>query len=340
MKQTIEELLNGGTLSEKAAHHIMLHMLRGNISNEQIAAILTILRFRGETVDEIVGFAKGMKETGAKLNPPFPVLDTCGTGGDMVGTFNISTSVAILLSSLNIPVAKHGNRSVSSKTGSADVLECLNIPIITNHEEALEYLEDVNLCFLFAPVYHSAMKQVGKARNELGVKTVFNILGPLTNPAQASRQLIGVYDQEQGRKMAEASVRLGIERALFVTGEDGLDELTITGKSHVVEVKNGSISEYTIEPEDVGLSKGKLESILVQSPQESARLIRKVFNKEAAQEVEDIVLFNAGAAMYVYGAVDTIAEGVHESRKGLGDTVLQQLERLSDRNREQKEQIS
>src|SRR5690554_1638241 len=141
MKRTIEGLLNGKTLSEDRAYDLMIHMLGGNISNEQIAAILSILRFRGETVDEIVGFAKGMKETCAKLSPPFPVLDTCGTGGDMVGSFNISTSVAILLSSLNIPVAKHGNRSVSSKTGSADVLECLNIPIITNHEEALSYLE-------------------------------------------------------------------------------------------------------------------------------------------------------------------------------------------------------
>lgn len=329
MRDTIEKLLRGETLMEKEAYELILHMLNGRVSDEQIAAILSILRFRGETVDEIVGFAKGMQETARNICPAFPVLDTCGTGGDGSRTFNISTSVAILLSALNIPVAKHGNRRVSSKTGSADVLECLNIPIQTTHYEALEFLTEMNLCFLFAPNYHSAMRHVGKARQELGVKTIFNLLGPLTNPAKATRQLIGVYDLAQGRKMAKAAARLGIERAMFVTGEDGLDELTITGKSYVVEVNAGKIHEYSLEPEDVGLTKGSLEPLIVDSPADSAALIKSIFRSEGPIEGENIVLLNAGAAMYVYGTVGTIAEGVHEARKGLGETVLKQLERLN-----------
>lgn len=334
MKTVIEKLLNKTTLSEKDARELSLKMLDGSICGEQIASILSILRFRGETIEEIVGFAKGMRESSIKVYPPFPVLDTCGTGGDEIGTYNISTATAILLSSLHVPVAKHGNRSVSSKTGSADVLECLDIPIQTNEVEAINFLIEHHLCFLFAPIYHSTMKQVAKARKGLGIKTIFNLLGPLTNPAGATRRLIGVYDKDQAKKMAHASIKLGIERAMFVTGEDGLDEFTISGSTAVVEVKNGEMKEYTVTPEQVGLSRGNLSTILVQSPEESAELIKAIFQKNGPKEAEDILLFNAGAALYVYGSVPSIAEGVVKARSALGTPVLKQLEKLQKLNRE------
>ncbi|MFA9556153.1 anthranilate phosphoribosyltransferase [Evansella sp. AB-rgal1] len=334
MKATIEKLLNNHTLSEIEAKELVLQMLQGEVTDEQIASILTIFRFRGETVEEIVGFAKGMKESSLQIEPTFSVLDTCGTGGDGIGTFNISTAVAILLSSIGIPVAKHGNRSVSSMTGSADVLEYLDIPIQSNKEEALRSLEENNLCFLFAPIYHSAMKHVGKARKQLGVKTIFNLLGPLTNPAGATRRLIGVYSKEQGKKMALASMELGIERALFVTGDDGLDEVTITGATSVMEVQNGELLEYTITPEDVGLQREDIQSILVQSPKESAEMIESIFRQKGPKAAESILLLNAGAALYVYGHAASITEGVSIAKGALGETVLNQLYKLKQRSRE------
>ncbi|MDG5787592.1 anthranilate phosphoribosyltransferase [Evansella sp. AB-P1] len=335
MNNVVEKLLNKATLDVNEAKALVLDMLMGEVTDEQIAAILTILRYRGETVDEIVGFAKGMQETSIQITPPVPVLDTCGTGGDGIGTFNISTAVALLVSSLNVPVAKHGNRSVSSKTGSADVLETLNIPIQTNKEDALKFLQEHHLCFLFAPIYHSAMKHVGKARKQLGVKTIFNLLGPLTNPAGASKRLIGVYNHDQAIKMAEASVELGIKRAMFVTGADGLDELTITGTSFVVEVNDGVINKYTITPEDVGLRRGKIDALLVDSPNESAAMIESVFNLKGPAEAETILLYNAGAALYVYGRVSSIADGVQLAKGALGKTVLGHLENLKQINREE-----
>ncbi|MDQ0257471.1 anthranilate phosphoribosyltransferase [Evansella vedderi] len=334
MRTYIENLLKKHTMTEVEAKELIVQMLNGSVCNEQIASILSILRYRGETVEEIVGFAKGMKESSIQVYPPFPVLDTCGTGGDGVGTFNISTAVAILVSSLNIPVAKHGNRSVSSKTGSADVLECLGIPIQTNKVEALDFLIENNLCFLFAPIYHSTMKHVAKARKELGVKTIFNILGPLTNPAGASRRLIGVYDHHQAKKMAEASIQLGIDRAMFVTGEDGLDEFTITGATNVVELNNGKITEYSITPEEVGLTRGNIESILVHSPEESAEMIKSIFRKKGPKEGENILLLNAGAALYIYGSAPTIASGVLKAKEALGERVQKQLQKLAAGNRE------
>ncbi|SDY87270.1 anthranilate phosphoribosyltransferase [Evansella caseinilytica] len=333
MNGMIEKLLSGDVLSEQEAKELVLTMLNGTVSDEQIVSILTILRYRGETVEEIVGFAKGMQEASIQIHPPFPVIDTCGTGGDGVGTFNISTAAAILLSSLSVPVAKHGNRGVSSKTGSADVLEYLDIPIQTTEQAAVKSLETYHLCFLFAPQYHSAMKHVGKARRGMGIKTIFNLLGPLTNPAGASTRLIGVYDDDIAKKMAAAAIALGIDRAMFVTGEDGLDELTITGKTAVVEVKSGELHEYELTPQEVGLPFGKLEPLLVASPEESAMMIEAVFQKKGPEEAENILLFNAGAALYLFGAVTSIAEGVHEAGKALGDPVMNQLHRLQTLNK-------
>ncbi|WP_404802417.1 anthranilate phosphoribosyltransferase [Bacillus shivajii] len=324
----LKNLLNKRTLSEQEAKTLVEQMMEGEIEDEQVAAILSVLQFRGETVDELVGFAKGMQEKSVQINPNQLVLDTCGTGGDGIGTYNVSTAVALLVSSLNIPVAKHGNRSVSSKTGSADVLEYLGIPIQTTSEEALKQLQRNNLCFLYAPIYHSAMKQVANARKKIGVKTIFNLLGPLTNPAGATHRLIGVYSREQGRKMALASKDLGIKRALFVTGSDGLDEMTITGETYVTELKDNKISEYTITPESLGLKRGELQNTLVQSPQESGKLILNIFRKKAPEEATNLLLMNAGAALYIAGKSESIAEGVEMARANLGVNILDHLKKL------------
>ncbi|WP_078596914.1 anthranilate phosphoribosyltransferase [Evansella clarkii] len=328
MNKVMENFLNTKSLSEEAAKELLLSMLNGELNDEQISAVLAVLRHRGETADEIAGFAKGMKESALEVTPPFPVLDTCGTGGDGSGTYNISTGAAILLSSLGVPVAKHGNRSVSSKTGSADVLDYLGISIQAKEEEAIEKLKTDNLCFLYAPIYHSAMKEVAKARKQLGVKTIFNLLGPLTNPAGASRRLIGVYSRHAAVKMARAAIKLGVERAMFVTGDDGLDEITITGKTYVYEIQRGRLTEYLFSPEDAGLNRGDIKPALVETAEESGKMIESVLKGEGPEEAENILLLNAGAALYVYGAVSSIAEGVHAAKEALGNKAFSQLEKL------------
>ncbi|MBB5172885.1 anthranilate phosphoribosyltransferase [Texcoconibacillus texcoconensis] len=318
MKAMIESLLKGETLSEEKAEELMEQMMEGNVSNEHIASLLTIMRYREETVDEITGFARAMKKKSLSIDHDMTdLLDTCGTGGDGSNTFNISTAAALVVSSLGVPVAKHGNRSVSSKTGSADVLEQLGVPIQASKPEAEAMLESVGLTFLYAPIYHSAMKHVAPARKELGVKTIFNVLGPLTNPANANRQIVGVYGFKEARKMAEAAKRLGTKRALFLTGYDGLDECSIAKPTSIVELANGEISMYDIAPEDVGLERGSIEDCTVFTSEESASLIEGIFSHEARQAAIDIVKLNAACALYVYDRCETIAEGVHLAAKAL-----------------------
>jgi anthranilate phosphoribosyltransferase len=231
-----------------------------------MAAVLSVMAYRGETAEEITGFAQGMLAKAKNVSLPFEVLDTCGTGGDASGTYNISTASAILLSSLGVKVAKHGNRSVSSKTGSADVLEKLGVPFQNSEKEAALSLQDHSLTFFYAPVYHEAMKNVAPVRKALKQKTIFNLLGPLTNPAQASRRVIGVYSIDAARKMAEASMELPIERALFVAGEDGMDEFTVQGRTFVVEKNGKNITEYEYTPEDAGLSRHSINEAVVNTP--------------------------------------------------------------------------
>ncbi|RKL67584.1 anthranilate phosphoribosyltransferase [Salipaludibacillus neizhouensis] len=328
MSRALDKIMSKETLSEQEAQHLVMEMMEGAVTQEEMAAVLAILQFRGETVDELVGFAKGMKQKSIQISLPFEVMDTCGTGGDGSSTYNISTAVAILLSSMGVNVAKHGNRSVSSKTGSADVLEELGIPFQKNEKEAEDMLRKHHLTFLFAQTYHSAMKNVAPVRKKLAMKTIFNLLGPLTNPAGASHRIIGVYDVEAARKMAEASRRLGIQRALFVCGEDGLDEITIQGKTTVIEVNQGTIKEYTISPEDLGLSTNDIDGAIVETPQESAALIQAIFQEKAPEAARDLLLLNAGAGLYVQGAVSSMSEGVHAARKALGEPVMKHLEAL------------
>ncbi|WP_416149719.1 anthranilate phosphoribosyltransferase [Salipaludibacillus sp. HK11] len=328
MSRALDKIIAKQTLTENEAETLVMEMMQGERSNEEMAAILAILQHRGETVDEIVGFAKGMQQKSVRVTLPFPVMDTCGTGGDGASTFNISTAVAILLSSMGVKVAKHGNRSVSSKTGSADVLEELGIPFQKNQQEAEYMLKKHHLSFFFAPTYHAAMKHVAPVRKELAVKTIFNLLGPLTNPAGASKRIIGVYDKRAAKKMAEASLRLNIERALFVCGDDGLDEITVQGRTTIIEIRDGQIHEYSFSPEDAGLAQHSLEGAIVNTPKESAALIQDVFRKHAPEAAIDLVILNAGAGLYVDGRVSSIAEGIHESKKALGPRVISHLEAL------------
>lgn len=310
MKELLAACIEGKTLTEEQAEGVMNLIMSGNATPSQISSLVSIMRFRGETVDEIVGFTKSMKKHMSALNYDCDVVDTCGTGGDGASTFNISTASAIVVSSLNVKVAKHGNRAFTSKSGSADVLEKLGVNIQTTHEQAVESLKNQNMSFLFAPMFHSSMKHAVNPRKEIGFRTVFNLLGPLANPANAKRQVIGVFSTKYAEKMAEALKRLGAEHVLLVTGRDGLDEITISGETDVVELKNGKITRYVLHPTDLGVMEGNIEEIKVADAQESAELIENIFKGKGPQSAENIVALNAGAALYVADTVQSLADGV------------------------------
>ena len=326
----LKSLIDGETLSREKARFMMDQIMGGKATPNQISAFLTVLRFRGESAEEIAGFTESLREHADRLVVPnVDVLDTCGTGGDGASTFNISTAVAILISGMGIKVAKHGNRAVSSKSGSADVIETLGISIPQDKETAMHELENINMCFLYAPHYHASMKYAANPRKELGFRTIFNLLGPLANPAGSGYQLLGVYDAKSAKKMALALQQLGTRRALLVTGDDGLDEASITGRSRIVDVTEGSISEYEIIPEEVGLRRGALSDIQVESVEDSARLIEDIFSLRANRAAEDIVCLNAGCALYVVGKAKNIIEGVDMAKQALrAGAGLDQLNRL------------
>ncbi|MFC7391571.1 anthranilate phosphoribosyltransferase [Scopulibacillus cellulosilyticus] len=331
-KKTLEYIINGGTLTEKEAMKTMEMVMNGTASPVQIASFLSMVRFRGETVDELTGFIRSMRSHALKIEHEEDVMDTCGTGGDCASTFNISTASAILLSSMGVKVAKHGNRAVSSKSGSVDVLELLDIPVQSAPEEAVQSLKDHDLCFLFAQSYHRSMKHAAEPRRELGFRTTFNLLGPLVNPASCKKQLIGVYDCHLAEKLAQALVRLGAKRMLLVTGEDGLDEVTIAGKTKMILVEGEKIEHFSISPEDVGLKSHPLSAIQVANAKDSADLIEAVFKGCAPQAAIDTVLLNTAAGLYVYGKTSSITEGVEKASQalysGAGYNQLQKLRSL------------
>ncbi|MFC0559886.1 anthranilate phosphoribosyltransferase [Halalkalibacter alkalisediminis] len=322
-KSILKKCLDGHLMTEKEAQDVMDEIMNGYATPSQIASLLTLMRFRGETVDEMTGFARSMRSHSLKiLADDLSIVDTCGTGGDDLSTFNVSTTCAIVLAAMGVPVAKHGNRAVSSKSGSADVLEELRIPTQHTKEEARQSLLDTNLCFLFAPLYHESMKHAVIPRKEIGFRTIFNLLGPLTNPANAKHQLIGVYDKEFAINMAETIARLGTTRALFVTGGEGLDELSITTESQIVEVNGTKQSIYTLSPEEVGLKRGLLEEIQVNTPAESAQLIKAVLKGEANDSATGIVVLNSAAALYAAKRIASISEGVELVKEAIQTGVV------------------
>ena len=311
IKQTIQQLLEGKTLTIDEAEKTMSSIMNGNVTDSQIASILTILRFREETVEEMIGFTIAMRK---KMNQiPYEqrnLVDTCGTGGDKASTFNISTAAAIVAASGGATVAKHGNRAFSSKTGSADVLEELNIPIQLGEQDTINRLNEKGMAFLFAPKFHSSMKNVALSRREIGFRTIFNILGPLANPVACQNQVIGVFSARYAKKMAKVLNYLGANHVMLVTGHDGLDEITISAETDVIEIKAGKIDEYVISPCQFGMQMSALHEIQVKTSQQSATMIEHVFLGKAPISAIHIVALNAGAALYVSGVKSSLYEGV------------------------------
>lgn len=318
-KEMLKTAIEGNTLTTEEAREAMDTIMNGEATPSQIASLLTVLRFRGETIEEMTGFVQSMRKHVISINHDMEVMDTCGTGGDGASTFNISTATAIVLASLGVKVAKHGNRAMSSKSGSADVLEYLGIPVESNAEEARIALKEKNMCFLHAPLYHVSMKYAAPTRKEIGFRTIFNLLGPLANPANSSRQLLGVFDTDIAEKMAITLRDLGTKRAVFVTGGDGLDECSITTHTDIVTLDHGKIRRDVITPEDVGLRHGNLRDIQVSSAQESGEMILSVLSGHGNESATGTLLLNAGAGLFAAGKTETIAEGVHEAKKAVRD---------------------
>jgi len=323
------ELAAGNDLSREQAARAMSVIMDGAATPAQIGAFLMGLRAKSETVDEITGCAEAIRARSMPVPHNYPkLLDTCGTGGDGASTFNISTAAGFVAAGAGQKVAKHGNRAISSQTGSADVLESLGVQIDMAGPEAAGALDEVGMTFLFAPTFHAAMRHAGPPRRELGVRTVFNVLGPLCNPAGASAQIMGVFDGSLAAKLARVLGNLGVQRALVVHGSDGLDELTITGPSLVAEWTGSDVKEYTVEPEDMGLKRGTLQSIRGGDAATNAAILRAVLEGSEGGPRE-VVLFNAGAALVAAGVAQDIREGVEKARGSIDSgAALASLESL------------
>jgi len=306
-KPLLAKLVDGKTLSDAEAHAFFAACLRGEPTPAQVAAAVTALRIRGETVGEIAAFATAMREAALTLDHPWDVIDTCGTGGDGQHTFNISTAAALVLAGAGLKVAKHGNRALSSKSGSSDVLAVLGVNLQASQAQQLRALDRAGIAFLFAPAYHGAMRHVGPVRAEIGFRTVFNLLGPLSNPAQAKRQVMGVYDPRLLEPLAEVLGRLGAVRAWTVHGE-GLDELTVTGETEVAEWKDGAVRRFTITPEDAGLARHDLSAIRGGDAEANAAALTGLLDG-AKGAYRDVVLLNAAAGLVVADKAVDLAEG-------------------------------
>jgi len=309
IKEAIQALVSGRSLTMEEAASVMEEIMEGEATPAQFGAFVTALRLKGETVDEIIGLARTMRARAVPVTVAEPVVDTCGTGGDGSHTFNISTAAAFVAAGAGLKVAKHGNRAMSSHCGSADVLEALGVRIDLNAEQVQKCLEEVGMGFMFAPIFHPAMKYAAVPRREIGIRTVFNILGPLTNPAGAKAQLVGVPGESLVEKLASVLQGLGCQHALVVHGEDGLDEITVTGKTRVCELKAGSISSYSVSPEDFGLSRAGLDGLRGSTASENAALLRSILAGIQGPQ-RDSVLMNAGAVLLAGDSVEALQQGV------------------------------
>ncbi|NDL67727.1 anthranilate phosphoribosyltransferase [Anaerotalea alkaliphila] len=308
--ENIQKMMAGNNLTEEEMLETMTKIMSGEVTESQMASFLTALKMKGESVSEIVGGARAMRGKADRLElQNYYTVDTCGTGGDHFGTFNISTATAIVAAAAGIKVVKHGNRSVSSKSGSADVLEALGVKIDLTKEQVARCLEETGIGFFFAPIFHQAMKHVGKTRKELGFRTIFNILGPLANPANANAQVLGVFDGALLEPMANVLLNLGVERALVVHGQEGLDELSISADTEVVEIKDGKLHRYTLRPEDFGIRRVGIDEIKGGDSQENARIIRDLLEGMQGPK-RDVLLLNAAAALYVGKKADSLQEGM------------------------------
>ena len=332
-KPLLSRLADGATLSEEDAGEFFAACLRGEPTPAQVGAALTAMRMRGETLGEIVACARAMRRAAMRIEPPFPTIDVCGTGGDGLHTLNISTAVGFVAAGGGLKVAKHGNRALSSRSGTADVLIELGVDIAAPAERQLQALDEAGICFLFAPAHHGSMRHVSPIRAELGFRTIFNLLGPLTNPAGAQRQVVGVYSERWVERLAEALAALGSERAWVVHGS-GLDELTTTGETSVAEVQDGQVRLFTVTPEAVGLPRAALNDLTGGAPAENAQALRRLLAGEPGP-YRDIVALNAAAAFLVGGKAETLREGVRLAQsvidEGRAQAALDALVRVAGR---------
>lgn len=338
-KEALEHVLNGKDLSHADMLALMRQVMGGELTHAQIAGLVIALRAKGESVDEISAAATVMRQLSNKVEiaDKTYLIDTCGTGGDGIQTFNVSTVSAFVAAAAGAKVAKHGGRSVSSTCGSADVLEVLGVNVNLTPEQVAKCVNEIGIGFMFAPNHHSAMRHASPVRRELGVRTIFNLLGPLTNPANAKRQVMGVFSKDLTLKLAKVLQNLGAEHVLVVHGADGLDEISFTGDTYVAELKEGKISEYTLNPAQFGLKLHALKSIRVENAEQSKAMILDVLDGKAGAGTQsaarDIVLLNAGAAIYIAGLQANIHAGIEHAAKvidsGAAKEKLQQLVRFS-----------
>ncbi len=332
IKEAIGRLIGGNSLSMDEASSVMEEIMQGEATPAQLGAFLVALRLKGETVDEIAGLARTMRAKAVRVSADGPVVDTCGTGGDGLSTFNISTAAAFVAAGAGLKIAKHGNRAMSSRCGSADVLEALGVKIDLGATGVSQCLKEAGIGFMFAPLFHPAMKYAAGPRRELGIRTVFNIIGPLTNPAGAGAQVLGVADESLVEKLALVLKSLGSHHVLVVHGEDGIDEVSLSGKTSVCEVKDGRIDNFTVVPEDFGLSRVGLESLAGGTLPENAAILRNVLSGNSGPQ-RDVVLLNAAAALVAGDKAATLGRGVELAKSAIDSgramARLEQLVRVS-----------
>ncbi|MBL7156703.1 MAG: anthranilate phosphoribosyltransferase [Candidatus Omnitrophica bacterium] len=331
IKKATEKAKRKENLSENETEAVFTEIMGGKAEVDDIASFLLALKEKKETVEEITGAARIMRKFATKINPKKPhLLDTCGTGGDSANTFNISTISAFVASGAGCSVAKHGNKAVSSKCGSADLLECLGVNIAIEKDTIEKCIDEVGIGFLFAPKLHLAMKYAMPARKKIKARSIFNILGPLTNPAGAEYQLLGVYDEDLVETLANVLNNLGSERAMIVHGKDGLDEMTTTDSTTVAELKDKKVKIYTIKPEDLGLPRSKKEELKGGDTAFNVRVTLDILNKKKGFK-RDIVTLNAGAAIYITGIADTLRDGIKKAKESIDSgAALEKLEKLKE----------
>ena len=333
IREAIETVVSGADLGMEESADAMREIMDGEATPAQISAFVTALRIKGETAEEVAGMATVMRDKALPLDVDGPLVDTCGTGGDGKGTFNVSTAAAFAAAAAGLRVAKHGNRAASGTCGSADVLEALGVKIDLGPAGVKRCIMDVGIGFMFAPTFHPAMRHAAPVRREIGIRTAFNILGPLTNPARAQRQLIGVADPGLGEKVARVLDLMGSQGAMVVHGDDGLDEVSLGSTNHAWELKDGSVTSYSFSAEDLGLPRVTIDQIAGGTKEDNAATLRNVFRGEPGP-IRDVVVANAAAVLMVGGAVGNLREGVDLAGKTIdGGGALRKVDGLADLSR-------
>jgi anthranilate phosphoribosyltransferase len=320
IREGIQKIIDGHDLNQDESAQIISEIMSGKATSAQTASFLTGLRMKGESIEELISFAQIMRVNCCTIQPRVQgrLIDTCGTGGDKIKTFNISTAAAFVIAGTGIAVAKHGNRAVTSKSGSADVLEKLGLNLKLEPKEIEKVIERVGIGFMFAPVFHPAMKYAAEARRDIGIRTVFNVLGPMTNPACADAQLMGVYDQKIVAPIAHAFKQLGSKEAMIVHGVDGLDEISTIGKTVIAHLKNDKVTKSELKPEQLGINKANITDLQASSPEENAQSILKILkNDSTVQSKTDIVILNSAAGIMVGGKADNFKEGIQIAKESI-----------------------